>query len=78
MRVGSFAITRNTIGQIIPPGLHIPANLADFPYVPHPGQLAGQIPYPVLGFNTPAIAGPARVSGYLFKTNKQFRGRGVR
>lgn len=37
-------VTFDHTGQPIRAGFHIPQNLANFPYVPHPAQLAGMIP----------------------------------
>lgn len=52
-----YGVTYNQAGQVIPAGLHIPQNLALFPYIPHPLQLAGQMNFfPTLG-QSGAIAG---------------------
>jgi hypothetical protein len=51
-----YGVTFNSIGQVIPAGLHIPKNLAMFQYVPHPLQLTGHVALmPTLG-NAP-VAG---------------------
>ena len=64
-----YGVTFNQNGQVIPPGLHIPQNLANYPYVPHPLQLAGNTPLPVLGITHDA--GPARSSNLIAKLNRK-------
>ena len=60
-----YGVTFNTIGQVIPAGLHIPQNLAAFPYVPHPLQLTGHVPLmPTLGGSP--VAGQGVAQRYLF------------
>ena len=64
-----YGITFNQNGQVIPPGLHLTQNLSNFPYVPHPLQLSGNIPLPVLGITHDA--GPARASNLIAKINRK-------
>jgi len=49
-----YGVTFNQLGQPLPPGLHIPQNFANLPYVPHPLMVTGHIPFiPVLGQKAP-------------------------
>ena len=64
--------TFNTIGQPIPRGFNISQNLAAYPYVPHPAQLAGLIPMPVV--RPGPIAGRGPVTSLWTRITAAIRG----